>query len=66
MGHFLVCMKVEGEGSADEDVEIKKVVRASSGIDAHQQALSLVWVENPEINAAKIWVWSAEASRLAA
>lgn len=66
MYRFLVCMKVESEGLAEDDLEITKSIQAPCRADALELARARVRAENAEINTAKIWAWSIEGSRLAA
>lgn len=61
---FHVCMKVELDGPAESDLEIRKSVQASDESDAVDRARHLVKMENSEVNVAKIWHRSIEQSRL--
>ena len=63
MNTFRVCMKVEQDGPAEQDLEIVKIVQASNELEAVEEARSLVKTENPDINAAKLWAWSSEVIR---
>ncbi len=47
-------------GSTETDLEISKTVLAVDEREALDKARTLVRLENPEINAAKIWAWSIE------
>jgi hypothetical protein len=53
-------MKVELDGPAESDLEVRKSVQANDEIEALNQARQLVRMENPEITVAKIWAWSIE------
>jgi hypothetical protein len=57
---FLVIMKIEVNGTAEDDPEIKKTVMALTPNDALDKARELVLTENPELNYMKIWFWSIE------
>lgn len=63
MSMYRVCMKVEQDGPAEQDLEVVKIVQASSDLEAVEEARSLVETESPDINAAKIWAWSSEMVR---
>ncbi|MBA2239122.1 MAG: hypothetical protein H0W24_10565 [Lysobacter sp.] len=60
MEKFHVQMTVQTDGSTETDLEISKTVLAVDEREALDKARTLVRLENPEINAAKIWAWSIE------
>ena len=63
MNAFRVCVKVEQDGPAEQDLEVVKIVQASNDSEAAEKAALSVSRENPGINAAKIWASSREEIR---
>jgi hypothetical protein len=60
LNKYRVMMKIETDGPAENDPEIKKDVMASTPNEALDRARELVKIENPELNYMKIWFWTIE------
>ena len=57
---FHVMMKIESNGTTEDDPQIEKDVIASTPNQALEKAVELVKTENPELNYMKIWFWCIE------
>lgn len=60
MNTYRICLKVEEDGSAEQDMEIMKVIQAANDFEAVEKAILSVRTGSPSINAAKIWASSRE------
>jgi hypothetical protein len=57
---YRVTMKIEADGTPEDDPEITKEVTALGEREALDQARELVRTEHPELNYMKIWCWTIE------
>jgi hypothetical protein len=55
MNTYRVTLLVEQDDLAKRDLEIVKTVHAADSTEAANNAMILVKMQNPSINAAKIW-----------